>query len=40
MYTDKKFLGLDDFTPMSPSLNLLQPFKLESNANGNALMLV
>lgn len=27
--------GLDDFTPVSPSLNLLQPFKLESNSNGN-----
>lgn len=26
--------GLDDFTPVSPSLNLLQPFKLESNTNG------
>ncbi|XP_057368753.1 ADP-ribosylation factor-binding protein GGA1-like [Daphnia carinata] len=32
---DQLLLGLDDFVPVSPSLNLLQPLKLDANASGS-----
>lgn len=32
---DQLLLGLDDFVPMSPCLNLLQPLKLDANASGS-----